>query len=439
MTPRHKGRRPGTLRLAEDSLAYTFHEAALLVAAVLDGKNLTEAFDRRLHERPDWSDAVRGAVRDHAWSTLRDFGRGTPVLRKFLSKPLPLQVEAVLLVGLNRLEARPGQSYTIVDQAVEAVSAIAPGLSGVANGVLRNRIRQGAMVDALLEHDAVARYRHPDWWIKRVRGQYPDTWAEILAEGSRRPPMSVRVNRRRASVESVEAGFAESGIEVRRLENDALLLARPLPVSKLPGFAEGRLSVQDAGAQWAAQWLAPEPGQRVLDACAAPGGKAAHLLESADIELTALELEPHRSARIGENFSRLGLNGHLLVGDARDPDAWWDGVPFERILADVPCSASGVVRRHPDIKWLRRDEDIAGFAARQREILDALWHTLAPGGKMLYVTCSVFAEENEEQLAAFCRRQGTAERIALDGRLERQLLPTAEHDGFYYALVQKRG
>jgi 16S rRNA (cytosine967-C5)-methyltransferase len=228
-----------------------------------------------------------------------------------------------------------------------------------------------------------------------------------------------------------------AGIAFRRLDNDALLLAAPRPVAQLPGFADGELSVQDAGAQWAAILLEARDGERVLDACAAPGGKTAHLRERNEIELLALEKEAERAPQIGRNLARLGLSAGVAVADCRDLAAWWDGRPFNRILADVPCSASGVVRRHPDIKWLRRPEDVAAFAATQAEILDALWQTLAPGGTMLYVTCSVFDQENAGQIASFCIRHADAERLPIDGRPDRQLLPSAEHDGFYYARLRK--
>jgi 16S rRNA (cytosine967-C5)-methyltransferase len=271
-----------------------------------------------------------------------------------------------------------------------------------------------------------------------VRRSLPAVWAEVLAAGNQHPPMALRVNRRRASVEATEVELEAAGHEFRRLANDALVLAKPVSVAKLPGFAEGRVSVQDAGAQWAARWLDLAAGQRVLDACAAPGGKAAHILESAPVELLALELDPLRMKRINDNFARLGLEGRTQVADCRDLDSWWDGGPFDRILADVPCSASGVVRRHPDIKWLRRPDDIARFAVQQAEILAALWQTLAPGGKMLYVTCSVFDEENGGQLARFCAGRRDLQRLGIDGRMEQQLLPDADHDGFFYALLAKR-
>lgn len=435
--PPRAARRP----LPREGLAFALLEAAGLVHAVLAGRNLTEAFERARHlARPAWSDSMRGAIRDLAWRTLRDYGRGDRVLTELLAqrtKPLPDEVRAMLLVALQRLESRPEQAHIVVDQAVEATAMHAPGLKGLVNGVLRNTLRRWPSLAECLDRDPVSRYRHPQWWIDCLRVEHPEHWVSILEQSNRPPPMSVRVNRRRATVEQVRTRLMAAGVSTTRLANDALLLEHALPVSALPGFAEGELSVQDAGAQWAAHWLDPRPGERVLDACAAPGGKSAHLLEWADIALLSLELDPQRAARIGYDFARLGLTAQIQVGDASTPQAWWDGRPFDCILADVPCSASGVARRHPDIKSLRRADDVAGFAQRQQAILDALWSTLAPGGRMLYVTCSLFDAENRIQIEQFLHRHREAQRWPIQGEQDRQLLPSTHHDGFYYALLRK--
>ena len=472
MTKPERGR-TRVSRLPEDGMAFALREASRLVAEVRAGANLTDAFNRMQRAAPQWQDGTRGAIRDLAWGCLRDYGRGDRVLSILLSKPLPDEVHALLLVAIHRLENRPDQAYVIVDQAVEAVASYAPGLRGVVNGVLRNTLRSRAQLSVRLTEDWVARYRYPSWWIRRVRatrsdvsvlreGQpaeqggvaahdptHPGTvspaanaaqqWEQTLEQGNQRPPMCVRANVRRIGTANAAEHLRQAGIACRVLENGAILLERPVQVRDLPGFAEGWFSVQDAGAQWAAQWLDLAPGQRVLDACAAPGGKSCHILEVADVELLALELDPQRSRRITENLDRLGLSAQVSNADARRVEDWWDGVAFDRILADVPCSASGVVRRHPDIKWLRREKDIEGFARQQAEILDALWRTLAEGGKMLYVTCSIFDEENGLQIRSFCERHADAERVPLNGRIEHQFLPDPKHDGFYYALLRKRG
>ncbi len=405
---------------------------------MIEGANLTETFERMQAEHLEWPEGTRGAVRDLAWSTLRDYGRGDAILAHLLHSPPPVEIRALLLLALQRLMQRPEQAHTVVDQAVGATAVAMPGLRNLVNGVLRNALRRQPEWQGWIEADAQARHAFPAWWVERVRRSHPQAWQEVLAASNTRPPMALRVNPRRATLPEVEAALADAGLECRRLDNDALVLARPLAVARLPGHAEGRLSVQDAGAQWAARLLGAQDGERVLDACSAPGGRAAHILERAGADLLALELDPARAVRVERNLARLGLRAELKVADCRRLATWWDGRSFDRILADVPCSASGVVRRHPDIKWLRRDSDIANFAAQQAEILEALWRTLAPGGTMLYVTCSVFDEENAGQVARFCLRHADAERLPIRGNPDLQLLPCADHDGFYYALLRKR-
>ena len=424
--------------LAEDSLGHALLTSAELIAEVVGGTTLTDALARLWDARPATPAGVRGAILDLTYGTLRDYGRQDFILGKLLQKPLPEPVQSLLRVALHRLAVRPDTAHTVVDQAVSAASNLIGGkFKGVANGVLRNALRQAGELAQAADADMVAEHRHPPWWIRRLKSQYPQKWRAILAAGNTHPPMALRVNPLRASDDEVLADFAAAGITVKRLAAGTLLLDQPLSVSRLPGFAEGCLSVQDAGAQHAARYLDLDDGQRVLDACAAPGGKSAHILESADVALTALDTDPARARRITENLARLGLAAEVKTADCRNLDAWWDGRPFDRILADVPCSASGVVRRNPDIKWLRRSDDIPRFAAQQAEILEALWQTLAPGGKMLYATCSVFADENGDQIAAFAARHPDCRRLPIAGQLDCQYLPCAEHDGFFYALLEK--
>jgi 16S rRNA (cytosine967-C5)-methyltransferase len=433
-----KHHRRNRLPLIEGSLAHSLYHSAKLVADVIEGESLTARYELLLRENSEWASGVRGAIRDLAWGTLRDYGRGDVTLRHFLDRPLPLLLHALLLIAVYRLEQRPAQVHTLVNQSVEAAARMVPGLKGVVNGVLRNIVRQSARIPDWRAEDPVARYAHPVWWSETVLREHGSEGERILAMGNTHPPMSLRVNRRRATVEAFLSELADAQIAAQRLDNDALLLEHPLPVSKLPGFAEGRVSVQDAGAQWAAHWLGARDGDRVLDACAAPGGKSAHLLELADIELMALEIDSIRAERIGANLARLGLSADVRVGDCRALDRWWDGRPFDRILADVPCSASGVVRRHPDIKWLRRASDIDGFVVQQSNIVDALWQSLAIGGTMLYVTCSVFGDENYSQIERFLARHPDAELSNPQTQRNRSLLPTTHHDGFYYARLRKK-
>jgi 16S rRNA (cytosine967-C5)-methyltransferase len=391
-------------------------------------------------------------VQDLAYGALRQYGRGDFVLGQLLSQPLKeTLVRALLLAALYRLEVRPEDAHTTVDQAVTAAASIANGrFKALVNGVLRNFLRRQVELATLIADDDEARWRTPRWWIEKLRTGYPDDWQDILLAGNGHPPMTLRVNRRRLDASTYVEHLAAVGIEARSLDETAVLLTKPQPVTKLPGFFEGLVSVQDWGAQHAAALLDVRPGMRVLDACAAPGGKTAHLLERAEFEmlsLLALEVDAGRAQRITENLDRLelgrasgsGATATVKVADARDTKAWWDGCPFDRILADVPCTASGVVRRHPDSKWLRRPSDVASFVRSQTQIVDALWQTLAPGGKMLYCTCSLFVEENGAQVAAFAGRHDDALRLPTgSGNAQYlQLTPRAEHDGFYYALLQK--
>lgn len=417
-------------------LAAALHAAALVIAAVIGGRNLDQALAAaRL------AGTIRAATQDLAYGALRRYGRGDFLLGRLIERPLgDPAVRGLLLAALYRIEERPDDSHTTVNEAVSAAARLAGGrFKGLVNGVLRNFLRRRDELGTAVAADEPARWQHPVWWRGKLQAAYPGDWQAIAEAGNGRPPMTLRVNRRHGDATAYLAELAAAGIGARVLDEAALLLDKPVAVDRLPGFAEGRVSVQDWGAQRAAPLLDARAGMRVLDACAAPGGKTAHLLERADLDLTALDAAADRAARITDTLARLDLAASVKTADCRQPDAWWDGKPFDRILADVPCSASGVVRRHPDIKWLRRPTDIAGFARTQAEILDVLWRVLAPGGKMLYATCSLFPEENGEQMAAFAARHGDARRLPTGegNNNEWQLIPNVEHDGFYYALLEK--
>lgn len=423
--------------LATDSLAYAFDRAARTIAAVLTGHNLDSAL-ASLTLAP----GTRPAVMDLAFSTLRLGGRGDFFLSQLMARPpADARIRALLLAALYRLENRPEDSHTTVYQAVAAAEDMARGrYKALVNGVLRNFIRRRAALTSQADAQETVRWQHPAWWLDKLRRTYPDRWQAIAAAGNTHPPMTLRLNTTRTTTTEFAERLAQAGIAAQALGGSAIRLTKPMPVDRLPGFAEGMVSIQDFGAQQAAGLLDARPGMRLLDACAAPGGKTAHLAEICrDLDLLALDIEPGRAARITENLQRLGLPGRVAVADCRDLDAWWDGKPFDRILADAPCSASGVVRRHPDIKWLRQSDDIAQFARLQAEIVDRLWRTLASGGKMLYATCSVFPEENDEQVQTFLGRHADAQRLPTHGdEYGWQLIPNDDQDGFYYAMLGKR-
>jgi 16S rRNA (cytosine967-C5)-methyltransferase len=418
------------------ALAQALRDAARMVARVAAGRSLADELTRAAEEGVE---TPRAALLDLTHGTLRRYGRGHTIVRELSRRAQPdALVEALLWCALYALESERYADYTVVDQAVRACALLERwSAKGYVNAVLRSYLRERAALEARIRASEEARYQHPRWWIDIVRAAYPERWEDVLAAGNSHPPMALRVNTRRLSVSEYLDRLQGAGIAARALRGEALLLERALPVERLPGFAAGEVSVQDAGAQRAAHCLALAPGQRVLDACAAPGGKTAHILERAHVDLTALDIDATRCERIARNLQRLSLAATVRTADCTRLDAWWDGVPFERILADVPCSSSGVARRHPDLKWLRRASDLPAFAGRQAAILDALWQVLAPNGKLLYVTCSVFPQENETLVEAFAARKRDALRLPLPDGEPQQWLPGPEHDGFYYALIQK--
>jgi len=424
--------------------------SARVVEDVLEGRSLTDAL-------ADVDGALRPASQAVSFHAMRYLGWADAVGRELVQRYPNVLFESLLLVSLTLLKAEgeaaaalPGMPvyapHTVVDQAVTAASSnrSLASFKGLLNACLRRFLRERAALDAAVADSPEAEWNHPGWWVKQLRVAYPQQWQEILRAANVPAPLTLRVNRRRASREQVRAAFQDAGLAAEPVGQAGLVLATPRPVTQLPGFAEGWWSVQDAGAQLAAELLAPQDGMRVLDACAAPGGKTAHLLELADIDLLALDADADRLVRVGQNLDRLGLAGErvrLQAADAADLDAWWDGKPFDAVLADVPCTASGIVRRHPDIRWLRRENDVRRTATLQARILDALWRTVAPGGRLLYVTCSIFPIEGTRQALEFLQRHPEAQRLDAPGQLlpvAVDATPAAQRDGFFYALFAKQ-
>ena len=413
------------------TLAVQLAEAARLVARVAAGASLADEFVGGKLSQPALLDLTHG--------TLRRYGRVQAIVAALSRRRRPdTLLEALLWCALYALESERHGAHTVVDEAVQACGVLERwNAKGYVNALLRGFLRERVGIEARLAREPEAAHQHPQWWIELVRAAYARDWESVLAAGNAHPPMCLRVNRRRADIVEYQARLADAGMPARRVGPQALLLEKPVSVEKLAGFAAGEVSVQDAGAQRAAQCIDLQDGQRVLDACAAPGGKSAHLLELARVELMALDIDAARAARIAPNLERLGLAAQVRVGDAAQAESWWDGRPFDRILADVPCTASGIVRRHPDVKWLRRPADVGAFAARQKAIVAALWRLLAPGGKLLYATCSVFPQENDAVVGDFLAGEAGARRVAIPDGGRTQWLPGAEHDGFYYALIAK--
>jgi len=414
-------------------LAPALADAARVLSRVAAGRSLADELEGANRA------TTRAALLDLTHGTLRRFGRVQAIVKELSHRDTSdTLLEPLLWCAIYALESGRYASYTVVDQAVQACGLLEKwNAKGYVNAVLRGALREGASLEARIAADPQARYQHPSWWIDALRRAYPENWEGILAAGNSHPPMCVRVNARKGSGDAYAERLAAAGIGARPLGGNTLLLERPLAVEDLPGFAAGEVSVQDAGAQRAAPCLDLQPGQRVLDACAAPGGKTAHILEVADVEVTALDSDAGRVARLARNLERLSLRAELRRADCTRLSDWWRGEAFDRILADVPCSASGIARRRPDLKWLRRAQDLASFAAQQTTILDALWQALRANGKLLYATCSVFPQENDGVIDAFVARHSAARRLPLPDGGAAQWLPDAEHDGFFYALIEK--
>jgi 16S rRNA (cytosine967-C5)-methyltransferase len=430
--------------LKPDSLAYALTGAAQAVAAVRSGTALPQALNQiagKMRATPQ----ARGAMQDISYRTMRHLGRADALLTAMTSKqPEPAQLHALLSCALALIsdpaesaENMPYNAFTVVDQAVTAANTdpTIAHAKGMVNAVLRRFLRERETLLPQVLRNPVAQWNYPAWWIDAAKASYPSTWQAQLAAGNALPPLTLRVNRRKTDVATYLQTLAASNIVATQIGPDAVRLAQALPVQQIPGFADGLASVQDAAAQLAAPLLDLQDDMRVLDACAAPGGKTCHVLECADVELLAIDNDATRLTRITENLQRLQLQAQLKTGDAAARD-WWDGKPFDRILADVPCTASGIVRRHPDIRWLRRKGDSTQLARLAQQILDNLWNMLKPGGKLLFVTCSYWPQESEAQAAAFAART-KAIRLPAPGQLQPANNSEQDQDALFYALFEK--
>jgi 16S rRNA (cytosine967-C5)-methyltransferase len=419
--------------------------ASVLAQVVIEGRFLTAALESALPALPKDND--RAFVQALCYGTLRWYWRLDRALAALARKPIKdAEVRLLALLGLYQLQYTRVKPHAAVAETVAAAGAKS-WAKPFLNGVLRTYLRERERIDAEVESDPAA-LAHPDWLVRELARDWPDQHADLLRRNNEAPPLTLRVNLAQVSRADYLAQLAESGIPALPSAAcaSAVTVETPLPTEKLPGFAEGWVSVQDAAAQLAAPLLDLAAGQRVLDACAAPGGKTAHILESrADLgELVALDISPERIAKVRESLRREGLAATVLAADAARPETWWDGRPFDRVLVDAPCSATGVIRRHPDIKVLRQPSDLAELAKTQRSLLEAAWRVLAPGGKLLYATCSVLRQENEARIAAFLDAHPQARELEIaagwgvKAAHGRQIL-TGDRgmDGFYYALLEK--
>jgi 16S rRNA (cytosine967-C5)-methyltransferase len=420
-------------------------------ASVLAGVRRGESTSTGLARVPG---ELRAGAQALAYHALRQLGRAEALRKQLAKRPPPPEADALLCTALALAwceEDAPYPPFTLVDQAVEAAKrdAATRAQANFVNACLRRFLREREALVAATDADPVARWNHPRWWIARLRRDYPETWERILAANNAPAPMTLRVNTHRISREPLQDLLTAAHIGSKPVGHHGLILDKPRPVDAIPGFAEGLWSVQDAGAQLAAELMIPglPPAASILDACAAPGGKTAHMGELApQARLLALDVDPVRCERIHQNLRRLGLQAEVRAADAADTRSWWDGRPFDAILLDAPCTASGIVRRHPDVRWLRRESDIAQLAAQQKRLLTALWPLLKPGGRLVYCTCSVFREEGVHQVEAFLANNSEAVLQPGPGHLmpmgggEQGTVPDnqpSDHDGFFYAVLQK--
>ncbi len=410
--------------------------------------------------------SLRPGVQSLGFQVLRRLGRAEALRRHLAKRTPPPPADALLCAALALAwdpDSSPYEPFTLVDQAVEAAkrNPVTRAQASFINACLRRFLRERDELVEATEHEPVAQWNHPRWWIERLRRDHPRDWQRVLAADNTQAPMTLRVNLRKTTVADYLLALKAVGLDGRAVGASGIQLAQAKPVNQLPGFADGECSVQDAAAQLAAPLLmqglirqqGSQPGPsgplRVLDACAAPGGKTAHLLEASGdfpIEVTALEIDAQRSRRIGETLARIGVEAKVLIADAARPSQWWDGTPYDAILLDAPCTASGIVRRHPDVRWLRRESDTPQLAVQQAALLASLWPLVRPGGRLLYCTCSVFREEGAHQIEAFLQHNTDARLRPSPGHLLPQFggnargvpdNPLGDHDGFFYALLEK--
>lgn len=437
------------VRAQPPGLSLLLHHTAEAVRQVQQGRSLSDAL-------PEVPAALRPGVQSLTFHALRHLGLARALVARLADRPPEPAVQALLLSAVSLLVApADGVRYaphTVVNQAVEAARQHRrlQRQAGFINACLRRLLREQDDLMAEVADQPEACHNHPRWWVQQVRQDHPDHWIDVLQASQQPGPMTLRVNRRRIDRVAYAARLTEAGMASLPTGEDGLVLAQPCAVDSLPGWRDGLVSVQDAAAQMAAGLLLEGrdwgPDHRVLDACAAPGGKTAHLLEHACVDLLALDADSVRARRIDDTLQRLGLQARVQAADAADVDSWWDGRPFDAILLDAPCTASGIVRRHPDVRWLRRESDVPALAAQQRRLLDALWPLLRPGGRLLYATCSVFKAEGEDQVQAFLARHTDARRHPAAGHLlpgagrppgQFNDNPPGGHDGFFYARLDK--
>ena len=421
-----------------------------VVAAVRSGRSLTALLDAQ-------PPALRPGVQALSFQVMRWFGRAQALRAQLARKAPPAAADALLCSALALCwddALAPYSAFTLVDQTVEAArkNKDTCAQANFINACLRRFLRERTELIRVTDADPIAQWNHPLWWIEKLQADHPDHWQAILTASQSPAPMTLRVNVQRSTVTAYLAQLQSVGLSGHAVGDFGIELSKAVPVNQLPGFAQGVVSVQDAAAQWAAplllQGLDTDQALRILDACAAPGGKTGHLLELCPrAQLVALDVDPDRCERVQHNLDRLQVQAHVMAADAAQPSGWWDGKLFDAILLDAPCTASGIGRRHPDVRWLRRESDVGQLATIQARLLEVLWPLLQPGGHLVYCTCSIFLAEGQRQIQTFLQHNTDAVFLTSPGHLMPQNSATSpsvqdnqtgEHDGFYYARLQKR-
>ena len=418
--------------------------SAKVLEKLLNGSNLDKSFDAVFNSSKSKSiDIQESQIKALTYGSVRFLGKSRFIIDQLVKNKIENRtVECLIHIALYQLSQEKFNNFTIVNQAVDAAKKIDFRKSKFVNAILRNYLRSKDDLHALLNQEQVAKYSYQNWWINKVKIEFKNDWEEILEIGNQHPPLTLRINKRKINIEKYSETLINNGLEHQIISNTGLIIKNPLNINDIPGFLEGNISVQDFGAQIATELLDIKRDQKILDACAAPGGKTCNIVEYANVDVTALEIDEIRAKKIVDNLRRLELNANVIHGELCNDNLWWDGEHFDRILLDVPCSASGIVRRHVDIKWLRQMNDLKKFSEMQYLLLKSAWPLLKCGGKLLYVTCSIFTNENRDVIERFKKDFIDANEIELIypnniKHIKNQLIPSENHDGLFYALLEK--
>jgi 16S rRNA (cytosine967-C5)-methyltransferase len=419
--------------------------SAKVLEMLLSGSNLDKSFDAVFSSNRNSDQEIQESqIKALTYGSVRFLGKSRFIINQLVKNKIENRlIECLIHIALYQLSQEKFNNFTIVNQAVDAAKKINFRKSNFVNAILRNYLRSKDDLQKLLNENPVSKYSYQNWWINKVKEEFKNDWETILEIGNQHPPLTLRVNIRKVNIEKYSETLMKNGLEHEVISNIGVIIKHPLNINNIPGFLEGQVSIQDYGAQIASELMGIRKGQKILDACAAPGGKTCNILESEDVDITALEIDEIRAEKINDNLKRLELNANVIHGSLSNNNLWWDGGHFDRILLDVPCSASGIVRRHVDIKWLRQMNDLKKFSEMQYLLLNSAWPLLKSGGRLLYATCSIFCNENRDVIEKFKKKFMDVKEIELIypnniKHIKNQLVPSENHDGLFYALLEKK-